>query len=146
MQDAVSLHFKEVGTLMRGLAVLGELTPRSMDAIASFGERLSTLILAHVFEERGIPSQLMDSRQFIITDDNFTRAAPLFDLTDAAIREQLAPAIKNGKFRSFRDSSARPATESQLRLGGEGRTIRPRLWAPLSMPTTFRSGPTWTAS
>ena len=95
--DAVSLHFKEVGTLMRGLAVLGELTPRSMDAIASFGERLSTLILAHVFEERGIPSQLMDSRQFIITDENFTRAAPLFDLTDAAIQEQLAPAIKNGK-------------------------------------------------
>ena len=95
--DAISLHFKEVGTLMRGLAVLGELTPRSMDTIASFGERLSTLILAHVFEERGIRSQLMDSRQCIITDENFTRAAPLFELTEAAIREQLGPAVKNGR-------------------------------------------------
>lgn len=95
--EIIISHFKELSNLIKGLAILGELTPRSMDAIASFGERLSTLILAESLEERGIPAQLMDARQCIITDDNFTRAAPQFDLTDAAIREQLVPVVKSGR-------------------------------------------------
>jgi aspartate kinase len=97
VQEALGSHFKELSTLAKGLAILGELTPRSMDAVASFGERLSTLILAEALIERGVPAELMDARQCIITDANFTRAAPLFDLTDAAIRERLLPVIKSGK-------------------------------------------------
>lgn len=95
--EAIGSHFKEISTLLKGLAILGELTPRSMDAIASFGERISTLLLTEVFQERGIPARLMDARQCIFTDDSFTRAAPLFDRTDPAIREQLMPVIKKGE-------------------------------------------------
>ena len=36
-------HFQELTELVKGLAVLGELTPRSIDAISSYGERLSSL-------------------------------------------------------------------------------------------------------
>ena len=36
--------------LVKGLAVLGELTPRSIDAIASYGERLSSYIVSLAFE------------------------------------------------------------------------------------------------
>jgi len=95
--EALGTHFKELATLLKGLAILGELTPRSMDAVASFGERFSTLILTEVLREGGIAAELMDARQCIITDDNFTRAAPLFDLTDAAVREHLLPSIKAGR-------------------------------------------------
>lgn len=95
--ETISAHFKEMGSLVKGLSVLGELTPRSLDAMASFGERLSTLILANFFETRGIPSQLMDARRCIITDDNFTRATPLFDKTDASIREHVLPVLESGK-------------------------------------------------
>jgi len=95
--EALGTHFKELATLLKGLAILGELTPRSMDAVASFGERVSTLILTEVLRECGIEAELMDARQCIITDDNFTRAAPLFDLTDAAVREHLLPSIKEGR-------------------------------------------------
>ncbi len=95
--DIIYSLFKEMGNIVKGLSILGELTPRSMDAIASFGERLSTTILTHAFNERGIPAQLMDARQFMITDDQFTRAAPLFDLTDPAIRSHLLPVIQQGK-------------------------------------------------
>jgi aspartate kinase len=38
----------------------------------------------------------MDARQLIITDDNFTRAAPLFDLTDAAVRTHVLPVLQAG--------------------------------------------------
>ncbi len=95
--ETLSSHFKELSTLVKGLGILGELTPRSMDAVASFGERLSTLLLAEVLGGRGVPAHLMDARQLIITDENFSRAAPLFDLTDFAVRERLLPVIKSGK-------------------------------------------------
>jgi aspartate kinase len=99
--EAVNSYFKELRDLVRGLSALGELTPRTKDAMASYGERLSTLIIAHAFNDRGIPSQLLDARQCIITDENFSRAAPLFDLTDAAIREHLLPVIEGNKVPIF---------------------------------------------
>jgi aspartate kinase len=104
-EDSVfeTLHasFKEMRDLVKGLAALGELTPRIMDAMASYGERLSTLILAQVLENEGIPAQLMDARECIVTDDNYTRAAPIFDLTDAEIVKHLRPVIKAGKVPVF---------------------------------------------
>ncbi len=94
--DVIHGHFREMGNIVKGLSILGELTPRSMDAIASFGERLATVILAHAFQVRGIPSQLVDARRCVITDDQFTRAAPLFEHTDPAIRRHVIPVVKIG--------------------------------------------------
>ena len=54
--EVIHSHFREMGNIVKGLSILGELTPRSMDAIASFGERLATVILAHAFSIRGIPA------------------------------------------------------------------------------------------
>lgn len=68
--------FDELAELVRGLAVLGELTPRSLDAIASYGERLSSLIVA-----RALGAQHADSRDYIVTDDRHTQAAPQFEQT-----------------------------------------------------------------
>jgi aspartate kinase len=128
--------FKEMANIVQGLWTLGELTPRSMDAMASFGERLSTLILAHAMKHRGIPAQLVDARQFMITDDNFTRAAPIFDLTDAAIREHLLPIVKAGQV---------PVVQGFIGATRKGITAR-RLSGRHSTHTTSRSGPTSTAS
>jgi aspartate kinase len=99
--ETIHAYFKEMRDLVKGLAALGELTPRITDAMASYGERLSTAILAQVLQNQGLPAQLMDARQCIITDDAFTRANPLFDLTDAAIVEHLRPVIKSGKIPVF---------------------------------------------
>jgi aspartate kinase len=118
--EAVNSYFKEMRDLVRGLSALGELTPRSKDAMASYGERLSTLIIAHAFNNRGIPSQLMDARQCIITDDNFSRATPLFDLADPAIREQLLPVIQANKVPIFQGfiGSTRSGITSTIGRGG----------------------------
>ncbi len=95
--ETINAHFKDMANIVKGLSILGELTPRSLDAIAIFGERLSTAILTQVLNDRGIPARLMDARQCVITDDQFTRAAPLFDHTEPAIRQHLIPAVKDGK-------------------------------------------------
>jgi len=74
-------HFQELTELVKGLAVLGELTPRSIDAISSYGERLSSYIVSLAFRHFGMETAHLDSRQVIVTDRRHTQAAPLYPQT-----------------------------------------------------------------
>ncbi len=78
-------HFQELTELVKGLAVLGELTPRSIDAISSYGERLSSFVVALAFRHFGIASRHVDARQYIVTDSRHTQAAPLYPETYARL-------------------------------------------------------------
>jgi aspartate kinase len=81
-EASLSLRFiwREIRTLVRGIELLGELTPRMKDKLLSAGERASTTIFAHGFGEhlasRGIAVQFCDAREFFITDSDFTIARP----------------------------------------------------------------------
>jgi len=120
----MSQYFKEMCNIVQGLSSLGELTPRSKDAMASYGERLSTLILAAVLEKHGVPARLLDTRRCIITDDNFTRANPLFELTDTAIREQVLPVVERGQVPVLQGfiASTRNGITSTIGRGGSDYT------------------------
>ena len=89
-------HFNELENLIRSVSTLGELTPRTHDAIVSFGERLSSVIVAAAFRQRGLPAQLVDSRGFIITDDHFTRATPNIAELARRTRETILPILQSG--------------------------------------------------
>jgi aspartate kinase len=96
LEAAIHEDFQSLQDLLRGLAVLGELTPRSLDAIASFGERLSSVIVAAAFERQGLDSEHVDARNLIVTNSRFTQAAPLFEPTYARLGEfakSLRPSI-----------------------------------------------------
>ncbi|HEX4274799.1 MAG TPA: lysine-sensitive aspartokinase 3 [Bryobacteraceae bacterium] len=84
-------HFQEMTELVKGIAVLGELTPRSIDAISSYGERLSSYIVALAFEHFGLPSAHLDSRRVIVTDRRHTQAAPIFSETWKRLAEIVPP-------------------------------------------------------
>jgi len=88
-------HFQELTELVKGIAVLGELTPRSIDAISSYGERLSSYIVALAFEHFGLPSVHVDSRRLIVTDHRHTQAAPLFEETYKRLAEILPPLTRD---------------------------------------------------
>ena len=90
-------RFEELKNLCTGIAILGELTPRSLDAIASAGERLSSLILAEGLRESGIATELVDARRFMITDDNFGSAAPLLSEVENRVKSEIAPLLQSGK-------------------------------------------------
>jgi aspartate kinase len=120
VSETLQAYFKEMRDLIKGLSALGELTPRITDAIASYGERLSTAILTQVLENHGMPAQLMDARECVITDDNFTRAAPLFDLTDRATVEHLRPVIKAGKIPVFQGFIGRTRNGITTTIGRGG--------------------------
>jgi aspartate kinase len=80
--------------VLRGVAALGELTPRSTDNILAVGELLSSRIVSAALEARGINSVLVDSRVCIITDANHTRAVPLFDQVSDRLRHHVKPLLQ----------------------------------------------------
>lgn len=93
LETCLDEHFQEISELIKGLSVLGELTPRAWDAIASYGERLSSLIVSQAFEHRDLPAMLLDSRRYIVTDARHTQAAPLYEPTSQRLRQALPPLL-----------------------------------------------------
>jgi aspartate kinase len=86
----IRTHFEWLEELVKGIAIVGELSPRSTDAIASIGERLSSLVVSFAFRAAGIPARQVDSRKVIITDEHFTQALPIFEETYPLLREHVA--------------------------------------------------------
>ncbi len=90
-------HYVELAELVKGLAVLGELTPRSIDAFSSYGERISSFVVTLALRTRGLDSAHADSRRLIVTDDRFTEAAPLLGPTNMRLINEVAPLVEQGK-------------------------------------------------
>jgi aspartate kinase len=93
LHSAVEKYLDEIKTLIRGLTILGELTPRSLDAMASYGEQFSSMILSAAMQEHSLKAELVDSRRFIITDENYTKAAPLMDVSTPRMKQVLLPLL-----------------------------------------------------
>ncbi len=91
LERTLDEHFQELGELVKGLAVLGELTPRSIDAISAYGERMSSHVAALAFRNFGMDAAHVDSRRIIVTDRRHTQAAPLYPQTYARLAETVAP-------------------------------------------------------
>lgn len=90
----IRAHFDWLDELVKGLSVVGELSPRLMDTIASVGERLSSLVVTFAFRSSGMRTQHVDARRVIVTDNRFTQAQPLFEETYARLQEDVKPAAE----------------------------------------------------
>lgn len=80
----------------RSIALLGEVTARGLDAVASFGELLSARILAAVLRERGARAQALSATGLIVTDDTFGEATPRIDLTRERLQGEVVPLLERG--------------------------------------------------
>jgi len=92
LEDAITEISGELDLLLRGVALLRELSLRSLDAIASAGERLSTRILATY-----LGGQWFDARTAMLTDDTFGGARPLNKERATLVIERLAPMLAPGR-------------------------------------------------
>ncbi len=82
----LAAEFAALDEILRGLAAVGELTPRIQDMIVSYGERLSSRLIADVFAGfHDLNGVHVDARTCVITGAEHTRAVP----DDARIGEQL---------------------------------------------------------
>ena len=89
--------FEDLDELLRGIGAVGEITPRTYDYVASFGEVLSSKIVAAAFAARGLPGVHVDSRQCLLTDSTYTRALPQFEETNERLRKKVKPLVESGK-------------------------------------------------
>jgi aspartate kinase len=86
-------EFDALDELLRGIAAVGELTPRTTDHVAAYGELLSSRIVTEAFQARGIPAALVDSRQCIVTDSTHMRAVPFFGETNERLTQLVRPLL-----------------------------------------------------
>ena len=93
----LSAMFDELAALAEALNTLGDLTPRSLDAISSLGEQLSSVLVVAAFRRLGLPAEHLDARQVMITDDTHTRAEPQTDAISEAAQRLVMPMVRAGR-------------------------------------------------
>jgi len=93
----VDVHFDELCAIVRALAVLREVSPRTLDVIAAIGELLSSRLVSAALGQAGIQAEWVDARHAIVTDDDHTRAVPRLRETSAALRASVVPLLDSGR-------------------------------------------------
>lgn len=96
LRAAFNAYFGELKTLVQGVAILRELTARTMDAFCSYGERLSSRIIAAGLQEVGLPAAWIDAKDFMLTDANYGRAMPVMDAVATRLARIARPLIESG--------------------------------------------------
>ncbi|MGB6974396.1 MAG: aspartate kinase [Terracidiphilus sp.] len=97
MVTYIDEKFDALDEVLRGLAAILELTPRISDLVASYGERISSRIVAAAFAEREISAAHVDAREIIITDSQFQKAVPIDSAIEKRAAEKLRPLIDAGR-------------------------------------------------
>ena len=93
---SVDEYLEEFSSFCHSVHVLGEITPRAMDAVTSLGERINARILAALLRQRGASSEAVDATELIVTDDAYQNAVPLMGATRAQVSARLGPALEGG--------------------------------------------------
>ncbi len=91
--DSILAEFERIA---KGMQLLGDRPPRSVDEAIAVGERLSALLIAAYLNGQGTPAEAINSARVVITDAVHGNATPLLDLTRARAAEHLAPLLASG--------------------------------------------------
>ena len=85
--------FESLEQFASGIAAIHELSARSTDYLVSFGELLSSQIVASALSARGLPALWLDSREYVVTDGQFTQASPHYNETYDRMRAGIRPLL-----------------------------------------------------
>jgi aspartate kinase len=94
MDALLENNFEGLETALQEVSRAGQVTPALWDEVASYGERLSSALLALAFPGFGIPSVHLDARALLVTDSRHKQALPLYSRTYARFKEKAVPALK----------------------------------------------------
>jgi aspartate kinase len=87
----------ELRNVLIGIGYVGEVTPKSRDYILSFGEKLSTIMVAGTLRDLGLRTEhFLGGQSGIVTDDSFGEARPLMNITKQQIKEKIGPIFETG--------------------------------------------------
>jgi bifunctional aspartokinase / homoserine dehydrogenase 1 len=91
--EQVSTLLAEFDRIGRGIAMLGERPPRSVDEAVAIGEQLSCALLANFLRSSGTPAAAINAADVIVTDAVFGNASPHMEATRAKAAEKLRPML-----------------------------------------------------
>lgn len=84
---AIKETLEELNTILHGIFLIRELSPRSLDLICSFGERLSAYTISQAINSQNTAAEFLDARKVVITNENFGHAIVDFKKTNLAIQK-----------------------------------------------------------
>jgi aspartate kinase len=122
---SVEMARNDLTVALRDAARQSRPMPLLQDIVVSYGEQLSSRLLAAVLRARGMKSRRVDARRCIITDDEHGRATPLKEETERHTRAELEPLIEEGTIPvlgGFIASSAASGATTTLGRGGSDYT------------------------
>jgi len=90
LEQILDQHFSELALTLDRITGGGQLSPQLSDELASVGERLSSQIMVLVLRQFGVDTAHVDARSLVVTEARHTRAAPLFDATNARIAQAVS--------------------------------------------------------
>jgi aspartate kinase len=99
LREALGKRFISIRSTLEEIHKTGrsdQLTPRFSDAVSSNGELLSSLIVAAALRADGMKGVLVDVRPMMRTNDDFTRAAPQFEIANPKLKEGFTAALADG--------------------------------------------------
>jgi aspartate kinase len=82
--------------LCQAIAVLGEASPRALDAIASLGERMSAPLVSAAIEGAGLASRSINTADVVLTDSHFQNATPDMEATRERAAVRVRPVLDRG--------------------------------------------------
>jgi len=85
-ERCISVLFEELSSLLLGISLVRDLSARTLDLVASFGERMSAPVTAAMFEQENVAARSVDARELIVTDDHFGAAQWLEAETEQKVR------------------------------------------------------------
>jgi aspartate kinase len=95
--NAMLKHVEQFETLCKGLTMIRELSPRTLDAISGIGEMLCAPLLSGAIAAAGKSSMPIEANELIVTNDQFGQAEPLMDKTREKMRARLLPMLAAGE-------------------------------------------------
>jgi aspartate kinase len=90
-------EFDGLDEILRGLAVVGELTPRISDMVVSYGERLSSRMIAEAFARCGLAAVHVDARKCIVTDAQYGKAIPQEVAIEQRLKGEVLPLLTESR-------------------------------------------------
>ncbi|NMC46416.1 MAG: aspartate kinase [Chloroflexi bacterium] len=93
LQEELATLFEALRSLCQGIHIMGELTPRGMDAVVSLGERMNARVVSALLQQNGFASRAVEATSLIITDDTFQHAHPIMEFSRSKTRAALQPLL-----------------------------------------------------
>lgn len=100
-QEAANARIDQIiddfARIARGMLMLGEKPPRSVDEAVPTGEKLSVLLCTALLRSRGVAAEAIHGTDLIVTDDQFGDASPIMEATAEKTGARLRPLLNNGQ-------------------------------------------------